>query len=77
MQNIKKIIDSEKTVFNIQDLKNVLKIPTLAGLNSFLRRAKSNEILINICNGLCGTSRLMRRNDQRNKIRKIKYSNII
>jgi hypothetical protein len=52
MQNIKKIIDSEKTVFNIQDLKNVLKIPTLAGLNSFLRRAKSNEILINICNGL-------------------------
>lgn len=47
MDNIAKLLYTQKTVFTFQELKTMLEIPTEAGIKSFLQRAKDRKILLN------------------------------
>ena len=47
MENITQLIKTQRTVFSFQELKKLLKIPSEAGLKSFLQRAKKHQTLSN------------------------------
>lgn len=47
MNNITQLIKTQKTVFSFQELKEILQIPSEAGLKSFLWRARENKALSN------------------------------
>jgi hypothetical protein len=47
MNNLTQLIKSKKTVFNFQELKGILQIPSNDGVKSFLKRAKENQTLSN------------------------------
>lgn len=47
MDNLTTLIKTQKTIFTFQEVKNFLKIPTDAGVKSFLQRAKANQSLYN------------------------------
>ncbi|MDR0650607.1 MAG: hypothetical protein LBG59_04310 [Candidatus Peribacteria bacterium] len=47
MDNLVQLISTHSTVFSFQELKQILKIPSDAGLKSFLQRAKEKKALSN------------------------------
>jgi hypothetical protein len=47
MSNITNLLQSEKTVFTFQEVKDILSISTDAGVKSFLQRAKKSGSLLN------------------------------
>lgn len=52
MNNIAKLISSKHTVFTVDELKKLFSDYSQDGLNNFLRRAKNNNILYNVRNGI-------------------------
>jgi len=52
MSNITNLLKSEKTVFTFQEIKDILCIPTDAGVKSFLQRAKKSRNLLNPRKGI-------------------------
>jgi len=47
MDNITKLLYTQKTVFTFQEVKNIIEIPSDAGTKSFLQRAKEKKLLLN------------------------------
>lgn len=52
MNNLTQIIQTGKTIFRFQEIKELLGIPTDEGLKSFLRRAKAQKVLLNPVKGI-------------------------
>lgn len=52
MDNLTTLLKTKKTVFTFQEVKNFLKIPTDAGVKSFLQRAKANKSLLSPIKGI-------------------------
>ncbi len=52
MKHIAKVINSGKTVFRRSDISLLLDIPSVSGLSNFLTRAREQDILQPIQNGL-------------------------
>lgn len=52
MDNLTKLLKTEKTVFTFQDIKQALGISTDAGVKSFLQRAKARQSLENHYKGM-------------------------
>ena len=47
MNNISALLKTKKTVYTFDQLKEIFQIPTIAGLKSFLQRAKKDGRLLN------------------------------
>lgn len=52
MNWLAQLLRTRKTVFSFLELKEYLQIPTIAGLKSFLQRAKSSKLLLNPFKGV-------------------------
>jgi hypothetical protein len=52
MENTTTLLKTKKTAFTFQEVKDILKIPTDAGVKSFLQRAKANGALLNPIKGI-------------------------
>jgi hypothetical protein len=56
MDNLTTLLKTRRTVFSFQEVKDILQIPTDAGVKSFLQRAKANDALLNPIKGIWALS---------------------